>query len=74
MQLLPFQITSDNENALLKWTVWKKIVTSVMTLISLLCLFTGQLPENANGKGALLIIVGSLLLCGVVLLHHSVYF
>ena len=68
MQLLPLQITNDNENVLLKWTLWKKIVTSVMTLISLLCLVTGQLEENANGEGALLIIVGSLLLCGVVLL------
>ena len=68
MQLLPLQITSDNENVLLKWTLWKKVVTSVMTLISLLCLVTGQLEENANGEGALLIIVGSLLLCGVVLL------
>jgi putative ABC transport system permease protein len=68
MQLLPLQITCDNENILLKWTVWKKIIISVMSLISLLCLFTGQLAENANGKGPLLIIFGSLLLCGVVLL------
>ena len=68
MQLLPLQITNDNEIVLLKWTLWKKVVTSVMTLISLLCLVTGQLEENANGEGALLIIVGSLLLCGVVLL------
>lgn len=68
MQLLPLQITSDNENVQLKWTVWKKVVISVMTLISLLCLVTGQLAVNANGKGPLLIIFGSLLLCGVVLL------
>lgn len=67
-QLLPLQIESDNENVLLKWTVWKKIIVSVMTLASLLCLTTGQLAENANGKGPLLIIIGSLLLCGVVLL------
>ncbi|MEH7109700.1 FtsX-like permease family protein [Bacillus sp. JJ1764] len=67
-QLLPLQIESDNENVLLKWTVWKKIVASVMTLIGLLCLFTGQMVENADGKGPLLIIIGSLLLCGVVLL------
>ncbi len=67
-QLLPLQIESDNENVLLQWTVWKKIVVGVMTLISLLCLFAGQLEENATGKGPLLIIIGSLLLCGVVLL------
>ncbi|MDR0266543.1 ABC transporter permease [Paenibacillus sp.] len=68
MQLLPLQIASDNEDVLLKWTVWKKIFVSMMTLISILCLLAGQSAENANGKGALLIIVGSLLLCGVVLL------
>lgn len=68
MQLLPLQITSDNEDVRLKWTVWKKVFVSVMTLISLLCILSGQSAENANGRGPLLIIVGSLLLCGVVLL------
>lgn len=67
MQLLPLQITSDNENVLLKWTAKKTIISSMMTIISLLCLFAGQLPENASGGGPLLIIIGTLLLCGVVL-------
>lgn len=67
-QLLPLQIERDKENVLLKWTVLKKIVVSVMTLISLLCLFSGKLEDNASGKGPLLLIFGSLLLCGVFLL------
>ena len=31
-------------------------------------MIAGQLPENENGEGALLIVLGSLLLCGVVLI------
>ncbi|REK74440.1 FtsX-like permease family protein [Paenibacillus paeoniae] len=64
MGLLPLQMASDNEEVSLKWTAWKKILVSVMTILSLLCLLIGQSTDN----GALLIIVGSLLLCGVVLL------
>lgn len=68
MQLLPLQIESNNEDIQLKWTTRRKIVISVMSFISLLCLVTGQLPENSGGKGPILIIIGSLILCGVVLL------
>lgn len=68
MQLLPLQIENDNEENQLKWSTGRKIIISVMSFISLLCLVTGQLPENSGGKGPILIIVGSLLLCGVVLL------
>lgn len=68
MKLLPLQITSDNEDAQLKWTVWKKVLVSMMTLISIFCLLAGQAAENVDGNGPLLIMFGSLLLCGVVLL------
>ncbi|QOR64981.1 FtsX-like permease family protein [Cytobacillus suaedae] len=68
MQLLPLQIESNNEDNQLKWTTGKKIVSSVMSFISILCLVTGQLPENSGDKGPILIIIGSLTLCGVVLL------
>jgi len=68
MQLLPLQIASDNEDVRLEWTVWKKVYVGFMTIVSSLCLFAGQSTSNENGNGALLIIVGSLLLCGVILL------
>jgi putative ABC transport system permease protein len=68
MHLLPLQIENDNEEIQLKWSAGRILIVSVMSFISLLCLVTGQLPENSGGKGPILIIVGSLLLCGVVLL------
>ncbi|WP_456278675.1 FtsX-like permease family protein [Bacillus sp. AK128] len=68
MKLLPLQIESDNEDLQLKLTTFRVMVISVMSFISLFCFVTGQLQENSGGKGPLLIIFGSLILCGVVLL------
>lgn len=68
-RLLPLQIASDNENLSLQWTKWKAIAVSSVSVIALL-LFLNSLvmvDESGGGKSALMLLIGTLLTCGVLL-------
>lgn len=67
-RLLPLQITSDNENLQLRWTKWKTIVVSIAGVIALLLFLQAQLVGTGDGQGALFILIGTLLVCGILLL------
>ena len=68
-RLLPMQIASDNENLSLQWTKWKTIALSGIAVIALFIFLNAQLieKENSSGQSALMILVGTLLICGVLL-------
>lgn len=65
MHILPMQLVEESLERTVALTKWKLIFMSVMTTIGLLSLFVGQL--DGTGKGALQIILGSLVLAFVVL-------
>lgn len=68
-RLLPMQIASENENLSLQWTKWKTFALCGVTVIALLLFLNAQLTEKENNSGqiALMILVGTLLICGVLL-------
>lgn len=67
-RLLPLQIASDNENLQLRWTKWKTIMVSIISVIAFLLFWQAQLVGTGSGQGALFILIGSLLVCGILLL------
>ncbi|QDQ02718.1 FtsX-like permease family protein [Lysinibacillus fusiformis] len=64
--LLPLQIAIDNENQSLQWKRWKTIVVCG-TVIFALYLFVNAQVVASSGKSALMILIGTLLFCGILL-------
>lgn len=65
MHILPLQLSRTQQYQPFTLKKWKMIVVGIVTIIALLLMFVGQL--GGDGKGALQILVGSLLLAFVVL-------
>lgn len=65
--LLPLQIATENENLNLRWTKWKTIVMGIIAFISLFLFANAYQVGTSNGKGALMILIGTLLVCGILL-------
>lgn len=66
-RLLPLQIASDNENLSLQWAKWKTLVVSGVAVIALLLFSNSQLIGKSSGEGALMILIGTLLVSGILL-------
>lgn len=64
-RLLPLQIASENEHLHLRWTKWKTIIVSIVGVIALLFFL---LAGTGSDQGALFILLGTLLVCGILLL------
>ncbi|MGN4127934.1 ABC transporter permease [Lysinibacillus sphaericus] len=64
--LLPLQIATDNENQRLQWKRWKTIVISGTGVIALFLFVNAQVVDK-SGPSALMILIGTLLLCGILL-------
>lgn len=67
-RLLPLQIATDNEDLGLQWTKWKTIMVSVLAVIASLLLLQANLTGTGSNQGALFILMGTLLVCGIILL------
>ncbi|WCH49603.1 ABC transporter permease [Lysinibacillus sp. OF-1] len=67
-RLLPLQIATDNENLRLRWTKWKTIMVGIGGIIAVLFLLQAQLTGTGSNQGALLILIGTILICGILLL------
>ncbi|TQR29030.1 ABC transporter permease [Lysinibacillus sphaericus] len=65
--LLPLQIATENENLSLRWTKWKTIVVSGVAFISLFFFLNAYQVGKNSGKGALMILIGTLLVSGIFL-------
>ncbi|MEG0451129.1 MAG: ABC transporter permease, partial [Lysinibacillus sp.] len=65
--LLPLQIATENENLSRHWTKWKTIVVSGVAVIALLLFLNSQIVGNSTGQGALMILIGTLLVSGILL-------
>lgn len=65
--LLPLQIATENENLSLKWTKWKTIAVSGVSIIALFIFLNSLAMNNGSGKSALMLLIGTLLTCGVLL-------
>ncbi|MFJ3386993.1 ABC transporter permease [Lysinibacillus sp. NPDC086135] len=65
--LLPLQIATENENLSLRWTKWKTIVVSGVAFISLFLFLNAYQVGKNSGKGALMILIGTLLVSGIFL-------
>ena len=63
--ILPLQIANDTEQQTFVFTKWKMTFVGVFTAIAILLLLVGQL--DSSGKGALQILVGSIMLALSVL-------
>jgi putative ABC transport system permease protein len=64
-RLLPLQIASENEHLHLRWTKWKTIIVSIVGVIALLFFLQAG---TGSDQGALFILLGTLLVCGILLL------
>lgn len=64
-RLLPLQIASENEHLHLRWTKWKAIIVSIVGVIALLFFLQAG---TGSDQGALFILLGTLLVCGILLL------
>ncbi|MEY9979172.1 ABC transporter permease [Lysinibacillus sp. RC79] len=65
--LLPLQIATENENLSLRWTKWKTIVVSGVAFISLFLFLNAYQIGKNSGQGALMILIGTLLVSGIFL-------
>ncbi|MFJ7737384.1 ABC transporter permease [Lysinibacillus sp. NPDC097287] len=66
-RLLPLQIASDNENLSLQWAKWKTVAVSGVSVIALLIFLNALAVDDGSGQNALMILIGTLLTCGVLL-------
>lgn len=64
-RLLPLQIATENEHLHLRWTKWKTIIVSIVGVIALLFFLQAG---TGSDQGALFILLGTLLVCGILLL------
>ncbi|MFY0517653.1 ABC transporter permease [Lysinibacillus sp. UGB7] len=64
--LLPLQIATDNEDQGLQWKRWKTIVVSGTGIIALFLFVNAQVVDK-SGPSALMILIGTLLVCGILL-------
>ncbi|WP_431027218.1 ABC transporter permease [Lysinibacillus sp. LZ02] len=62
MRLLPMQIASENAETTLKWTKGKLAIMSFVFIVALLCMLNG-IAGQGGGDGALLILIGALMIC-----------
>ncbi|WP_155590880.1 ABC transporter permease [Lysinibacillus cavernae] len=67
-RLLPLQIATENEHLGLRWTKWKTVLVCVVSMIALLFFLQAYLAGTGSNQGALFILIGTLLLCGILLL------
>ncbi|MGE8005012.1 ABC transporter permease [Lysinibacillus sp. NPDC093216] len=65
--LLPLQIATENENLSLRWTKWKSIIVSGVAFISLFLFLNAYKIGKNSGQGALMILIGTLLVSGIFL-------
>ncbi|MCL1699531.1 ABC transporter permease [Lysinibacillus sp. Bpr_S20] len=65
--LLPLQIATENENLSLRWAKWKTIVVSGVAVISLFLFLNAYKVGKNSGEGALMILIGTLLVSGIFL-------
>ncbi|MFB7157682.1 ABC transporter permease [Lysinibacillus sp. NPDC056232] len=65
--LLPLQIATENENLSLRWAKWKTIVMSGVAVISLFLFLNAYKVGKNSGQGALMILIGTLLVSGIFL-------
>ncbi|MFJ6208709.1 ABC transporter permease [Lysinibacillus sp. NPDC092081] len=65
--LLPLQIATENENLSLRWTKWKTIVVSGVAFMSLFLFLNAYQVGKNSGQGALMILIGTLLVSGIFL-------
>ena len=65
--LLPLQIATENETLSLRWTKWKTIIVSSFLVISLFLFLNAKFTDKESGKSALLFLLATLLLCGILL-------
>ncbi|MCS1390089.1 ABC transporter permease [Lysinibacillus boronitolerans] len=67
-RLLPLQIASENENLQLRWTKWKTIIVSIVGVSAVFFFLQAYLAGTGSDQGALFILLGTLLVCGILLL------
>lgn len=67
-RLLPLQIATDNENLELRWTKWKTIIVSIVGVSATFFFLQAYLAGTGSDQGALFILLGTLLVCGILLL------
>ncbi|UPW85083.1 ABC transporter permease [Lysinibacillus sp. Ag94] len=65
--LLPLQIATENENLSLRWTKWKTIIVSGVAFMSLFLFLNAYKVGKNSGQGALMILIGTLLVSGIFL-------
>ncbi|GAB0168302.1 ABC transporter permease [Lysinibacillus sp. CTST325] len=65
--LLPLQIATENENLSLRWAKWKTIVVSGVAFMSLFLFLNAYKVGKNSGQGALMILIGTLLVSGIFL-------
>ena len=65
--LLPLQIATENENLSHQWARWKTFVVSGVAVIALYLFLNSQLVGKSTGQGALMILIGTLLVSGILL-------
>ncbi|QPQ31164.1 ABC transporter permease [Lysinibacillus sp. JNUCC 51] len=65
--LLPLQIATENENLSLRWTKWKTIIVSGFVVISLFLFLNANQVGTSSGQGALMILIGTLFVSGILL-------
>jgi putative ABC transport system permease protein len=66
MRLLPLQIATDNQDTSLRLTKVKLYGVGIVLACAVLCFLSALFEEN-DGKGALQIVMGTLLICMLVL-------
>ncbi len=66
-RLLPLQIATENENLGLQWKKWKTIMVGVVTVVALFLFLNAQATSDSSGKNALMMLIATLLLCGILL-------
>jgi len=65
--LLPLQIATENENLSSRWTKWKTIIVSGVAFMSLFLFLNAYKVGKNSGQGALMILIGTLLVSGIFL-------
>jgi len=65
--LLPLQIATENETLSLRWTKWKTILVGVIAIVALFLFLNAQATSDSSGKNALMMLIATLLLCGILL-------
>ncbi|MGE7674513.1 ABC transporter permease [Lysinibacillus sp. NPDC094403] len=65
--LLPLQIATENENLSLRWTKWKTVFVSGFAIVSLFLFLNAKKVGTSGGQGALMILIGTLFVSGILL-------